>query len=286
MNFFDRIEQTLFTVFFVILGLSTVVSYPSYAQSPPVVDAEIPDSCDPDYMDILNIRGYLEGKRELETAQRIILKPDSVLEYSCFHEESIWYASYAGRFSEYGYNPQPGNPAGFDGVPVAYRILPNSLDNALGLVVQNTMVRFLDSFSHIYGGGTYPIAANPASGCNPMNIVWHTAKCQNFDPNWWVRFENLASADIRVFPIPCAPLYDPNRTTNINTAIGASYPAPATPAASGGMDSLDSHLPTIRGACGGGIDTGVNVTLIDGTVVDDAICIQPKCHYTGTTCTY
>lgn len=286
MNFFGKIERTLFAVFFVLFGLSTFMTTIAYAQSAPVNPAEIPDSCDPDYMDVLNIRGYLEGKRELETAQRIILKPDSVLEYSCFYEEEIWLGTYGGRFSEYGYNAGPGNPPEFDGVPPAYRVLPNSLEDALSNVVELTMVRFLDSFSHIYGGGTYPIAANPLSGCNPMNIVWHTAKCQNFDPNWWVRFEDISSADIRVFPIPCAPLYDPNRVTNLNTAIGASYPAPATPAASGGMDALDSHLPTIRGACGGGIDTGVNVILIDGTVVDDAVCIQPKCHYTGTSCTY
>lgn len=301
MTFFGRTGLMLLTVFFVFMANVSMDRPDACAQSLPVDPDQIPDSCDPDYMDVLNIRAYLEGKREMETAQRVILKQDSVLEYSCFNEAEIWLGTYGGRFSEYGYNAGPGSIPGFDGVPPPFRIYPNSLENALSHVVEFTLVRFLDSFSHIYGGGTFPITPNPLAGCNPMNIVWYTSKCKNFDPNWWVRFEDLSAVDIRIFPIPCAPLYDPDRITNINTAIGASYPAPydvdrPTPPPNprnGAMDFLDSHLPTIRGACAGGIETGVTVQLWDRTatpptqtnIVSDAVCVQPKCYFTGTGCT-
>lgn len=277
----------------------------TYAQSPPVVASQIPDTCDPDYMDVLNARTYLEAKREMETAQRIILKPDSVLEYSCFNEEEIWLGTYGGRFSEFGLNAGGGNPAEFDGVPVATRVLPNSLENALSNVVEASLVRFLDSFSHIYGGGTFPIIPNPFAGCNSMNIVWFTSKCQNFDRNWWVRFEDLSAIDIRVFPIPCLPVYDIDRTTNLNGAIAASYPAPEfpppyndptsitpvtavtpAPTPNGRMDALDAFSANLIGACTAPMPTGVVITLDNGaTFIDEAVCVQPKCYFDGTTCT-
>ncbi|MDB2683035.1 hypothetical protein N9Z27_02145 [Alphaproteobacteria bacterium] len=46
----------------------------------------IPDSCNPDVMEVMNLRAKLEGEREMEVAQALILRPDSVLEYSCFAE--------------------------------------------------------------------------------------------------------------------------------------------------------------------------------------------------------
>ncbi len=40
--------------------------------------------CDPEYMDALEARAYLEAQREVAQNQNFILKPDSVLEYTCF----------------------------------------------------------------------------------------------------------------------------------------------------------------------------------------------------------
>lgn len=67
-----------------------------------LVFAQIPDTCDADYYDVLRARSYVEGKREMEVAQRIILKPDSVLEYSCFNDALNDLGNFPSHFSERG----------------------------------------------------------------------------------------------------------------------------------------------------------------------------------------
>ncbi len=49
----------------------------------------LPKTCDRDVMDVMNLRAQLEGEREMEVAAALILKPDSVLEYSCFGREVV-----------------------------------------------------------------------------------------------------------------------------------------------------------------------------------------------------
>lgn len=54
------------------------ISGTTWAQSLPTTP------CDPEYMDALEARAYLEAQREVAQNQNFILKPDSVLEYTCF----------------------------------------------------------------------------------------------------------------------------------------------------------------------------------------------------------
>src|SRR5690349_5990742 len=54
------------------------ISGTAWAQSLPTTP------CDPEYMDALEARAYLEAQREVAQNQNFILKPDSVLEYTCF----------------------------------------------------------------------------------------------------------------------------------------------------------------------------------------------------------
>lgn len=288
-NTVKRVINTIKTascIFALTLLLCSALTWnTALAQSAPVVPAEIPDSCDPDYMDVLNARSYLEGKREYEQAQRIILKPDSVLEYSCLHIDIDVLGNWGATFSENGI-VRAGNPPQFDG---GINIFGGNLDNALSLVVYESLQGFVDSFDHIYGGGTFTLIPSAGSGCNPMNIVWFASKCANFDPNWWVDYNNLALADVRTLPEPCAFLgLDTDRSTNISAALAAAYPVPATPAASGGMDLLDAFITETTGACSGPgntpVPTGVTVTLNDGTNVSGAVCVIPKCHYNGSAC--
>lgn len=44
-------------------------------------------TCDSEFWDVMGARATIEGQREIEMAERIILKPDSVLEYSCFNQD-------------------------------------------------------------------------------------------------------------------------------------------------------------------------------------------------------
>ncbi|MEZ5813179.1 MAG: hypothetical protein R3E13_00390 [Alphaproteobacteria bacterium] len=57
-----------------------VVGMHSAASAGPGVSA----GCDPDFWNVLSARAEAEGQREMEAAQRLILKPDSTLQYSCF----------------------------------------------------------------------------------------------------------------------------------------------------------------------------------------------------------
>ncbi|MCB1651004.1 MAG: hypothetical protein KDI46_03035 [Alphaproteobacteria bacterium] len=52
----------------------------------------MPPSCDSDFYDVLSARAWTSAKREVETAETLIVKPDSVMEYTCF----------TGRIAGYG----------------------------------------------------------------------------------------------------------------------------------------------------------------------------------------
>lgn len=265
-------------IFFTILTLFFAGSTPAgFLHAQP-----LPDSCDADYFDVLRARSYLEGKREMDAAQRIILKADSVLEYSCFYIDVDFVGNWGATFSENGLVGAGGNPPEFDG---GIGIFGGSLDSALGHVVETSLVGFMESFSHIYGGGTYTVPALGAL-CNPMNVVWAASKCANFDPNWWVRLGRLPARDIRTLPDPCS---EPDRATTIRAALDASYPDPQPVAASGGMDAVNSFLGHISGGCStpesrDAISTGIRGIYSNGTMVDEAICINPRCSYNGTRC--
>lgn len=244
----------------------------------------IPDTCDANYYDVLRARSYVEGKREMETAQRLILKQDSVLEYSCFHEDLINVGTEGGRFSEYGLRTgtPPAAPL-FDGTDPPTRIYPNSLEDALDAAVYDSLIGFLESFSHIYGGGSFAVAVNPIAGCNPMNVVWHASQCQNFNPGWWVRLEDLADNDIRIFPVRCD---ETGRSDAITTALEASYPAPTAGAASGGINIYRSFRDQINDCSAArAIPTGLTLRRNDGTTISEAVCIVPGCYYNGSRCT-
>lgn len=238
----------------------------------------VPPSCDAEYYQVLRNRAFLEGTREVEAAQRIILKADSVLEYSCFHIDLDFVGNWGATFSENGLAPD--NPPEFDG---GIAIYGGNLDTALTGAVSSSLIGFMESFSHIYGGGTFTI---PTAGtvCNPMNVVWAASKCANFDMNWWVGLEQLSARDIRTLPLPCG---SGNRSSAISDAYDLIYPAPASPPALGGMETVTSYLGNISGSCTGAsageIPTGITATFRTGNV-NVAVCVNPGCYYNGTAC--
>ena len=61
------------------------------------VQAQDRESCDADFMAVLEARATLEGQREIEMAQTILAKPDSVLEYTCFARELRRYKAISNR---------------------------------------------------------------------------------------------------------------------------------------------------------------------------------------------
>ena len=241
--------------------------------------SSVPPTCDADYYDVLRAKTYFQGKKEYEAAQRIILKQDSVLEYSCFHLDVEFTGRYGATFSENGLKPDI-DPPEFNG---GINIYGGSLDNALAQVVTTALVGFLGSFDHVYGGGTFNIAPPSGGACNPMNIVWYVAKCENFDKDWWIKNSQLASVDIRTLPEPCQEGFDSGRAERIATALAAAYPPPATPPQSGGVEKITHFNEHWQRPCGNAIPTGVKVE-IGGSTKDDAVCARPGCRYNGSSC--
>ena len=54
--------------------------------APPSAVSGVPKTCDSEFYDVMSNRAWLESSREMEVAQTLINKPDSVLEYTCFDE--------------------------------------------------------------------------------------------------------------------------------------------------------------------------------------------------------
>lgn len=148
--------------------------------------------CDPEYMDALEARAWLEAQREISQNQNLIVKPDSVLEYTCFNRFLWEIGDHASQmFSETTrWGPIPG-------------LESTTQDSALGELILGGLVSYIEqNFAHRFLGGralTAEIDYVPGTGtgdhilstdpqapggytytCNRMRIVWDAAKCMNF----------------------------------------------------------------------------------------------------------
>lgn len=263
-------------------------------------------------MDVVEARAWMEGQREVEIAERLILKPDSVLEYSCFDDllnklgvgantmfsDNIFstalftlHPATAPRPAIGGVTPQTPLNLGpnYANPPVSPRqLFQTGLDSDLSQVVYDPMFQFLvQSFAHVYAGGTYTSAsAGSSSACNPMQAVWDFVKCQDFDKNLFRTFQQMALLDPRDMPTPCG---DPNHSTNWINMMTAAYPPPASPTSPGGIDiiptSAKMYNPVLSNLSGcsaaGPVPTGIQVTA-GGSTYPDAVCPVPGCYYGGS----
>lgn len=221
----------------------------SYAQS--AGTPGIPQTCDPDFWEVMDARAWMEGSREMEMAQRLILKPDSVLEYSCFDARK----------------DQLSGGLSF------------SSGNAISLMISGALSGYLNNnFNHSYGGGT----ANGGSDCNSMQVVWDALRCHDFDDDKFLTFADLSSADPRDKPIQCPA---GNRVSLWNAALSAVYPDPARPPSGGGMEAVINYPALMSKTSCSGVDpipTGVMV-MRGGALVPDAVCPAIGCYFDGST---
>lgn len=290
----------------VLLG-AFIGAQPLYAQSS---DSE---ACDSDVQSVMNARARLEAMRQMEMAQALILKPDSVLEYSCFDD----------RVAEVGlsvndiFSDNVRSALLFNIPPLQYdasessaiRIMPDRItapntgqqkllpgpnppggdlhsahmNNVLGIFVIPSMFEFLYSnFGHVYAGGTYS-NAGASSACNPMQLVWSFLKCQNINKSSFKTFSQLAMLDPRLQPLPCQTA---DRTQMVNAMIAASNPMPGT---DGGVDPVVTHIAMFNSSSCGAIQPIKTGLIVDGNSsshnhYEDAICPAAGCYYDGASC--
>ncbi len=260
--------------------------------------------CDPQFMQALESRAWLEAQREITQNQNLIAKPDSVLEYSCFigflnkAASNFNIGTMRRQFSE----TDVWDTDGFD---------DESTDRALTAVVSSALATYIDSnFPHTFIGGRLGLPAKPNGDdmstvdggqdyeCETMAKVWEAARCLNFgaraDEDGFHDFFFMRDNDPRNLPDELAACNAP--VGPYNTALKEAFnnrqamfvlPTAADTAADGTPYAIDNVLSYFNlimpGACAAPIPTGVIIRR-NGRDVNDAVCPNPGCTYNGATC--
>lgn len=244
-----------FTSFACIAILSLCLSHFAFAQAS---KDDVSAGCDVDFYEQLNASATLKSTQEMEAAQTIITKPDSVLEYNCFDRRLNSLAS-----------------------SIAFQ---DDLSGDLKTLVGTPINTYLsNNFNHALDGGR---SDTPSDPCGTMGYVWHTAKCHNFDIALFRDFTEMADSDPRIFP----PKECPGKAERKDAieAMVAAYQRPARKDGEGGTAEKIESYAVSAGACAKAIPTGLkaSVTQEDGTAkeVDDVICPTAGCYYNGNAC--
>lgn len=293
------------TTLAVALSASFFVTNNTYAQPA--------TPCDPQYMEALEARAWLEVNREITQNQNLIAKPDSVLEYTCFNrflDEAAAGFLPQRQFSE---TTRWGPIAGFSSA---------TTDLALDEVVGSAFRTYINSnFDHDYlghraegndyTGYTSPVQSRSYS-CAEMSRVWQLAKCTDFfeydnrdsggvNRDGFMDFDWYNSTDPRNLPpgSECSPpgtspgIYSVALETAFNQDAprreASRYYLPAGAETDFGaspydVDNVVSHMDFIlhqghplASSCQT-IRTGITVNRVGMSEYPDAICPNPGCH--------
>lgn len=241
--------------------------------------------CDALYYESLSARAWLEAQREITQNQNIILKPDSVFEYTCFDRLVRELADHADEMLS--------ETSSF-GSPLS----STSMDQALQNLVGTSLIAYINNnFSgyNLLGGHTAAagidhvpsaITGGPAYSCDIMERVWNAAKCINFVSNnttdgFFTFAEYAGAADKRVLPTACTPI-NANWTTNLNAAL-TSGPWTNDPVQTYFTLTEAQNCAGANCPCSGSppIPTGIQVKRSGYALNDyqEHICLQPGCRY-------
>ncbi len=273
--------------------------------------------CDPEYMDALKARAWMEAQREISQNQQLIFKPDSVLEYSCFGAFLNRAASGSGMT-----NNRLFSAVGVPGVTLPGGFGTNATAGALNAMVGAPMASYLgsnfpDSFLDGRIATNYtPGAVSPSASynCTMMQQVWQQARCMNFmnrantdgffDFNWYADNDPRSQRPPSFQCTGASPTIDGLANTTggagaFNRAMAVAFndrqgffimPDENEPVLDGtryAQDDIVSHLERILpGACNNSfrVPTGVRVQRPDMSpaTYNEFICTQPGCSYVPT----
>jgi hypothetical protein len=234
LNGYERGVLTVRRFLLWALVLAGGMAVPLYAGAQ-TTDTEGP-GCDPGFRKAMSAAAWMTGQREVEVAEKLLLKPDSVMQYTCFSSLS----------SSYDHGTVQG--------PLSNYISSNFAKGSLG-------------------GGAL---------CVGMATIWKTVKCTNFDINDFMSYAEMAAADPRTTYSPCNV---GARNTAWTNALTTAYPAPATPAANGGMDAVATRNKDLfAGNCAASKPQPTGRKIPDGAggTKDDMVCMAPGCYYNGS----
>ncbi len=276
-------------------------------------------ACDADFMNQIYAKAFLEAEREVVINNALMLKPDSVLEYSCFDQDAAAVALFAGpvfsestRWAPTTINVLPGS------VTINVNMGDTRLDTSIEQLVLESLKVYVDeNFAHDFLGGAATgdnnTIANTVAGistlpCDFMYLVQDVSRCDDFALNSrFMTFETyfstpaLINNDPRTLPETCPSGHQITQAT-INIAKNTDWTFAA-------FDRLDALLPFQRAgfppAAGGNscesaipIPTGVitfyeeygsdpagNPITIEKYPYEDKVCSNPDCLFDtqGTT---
>lgn len=233
-------------------------------------------ACDPQFMDAIEARGFVEAARENAQNQNLMFKPDSVFEYSCFRDHAP--AVQTNAVSQ------------FDADSLNFPTL-NQVEQ---YVYTNYGDIFLDSR---YDDTGFTIAAPPADMCNAIASVWEISRCMNFynreDLEGFFDLTHYTANDPRQLPTSLGACPSLPYVGGVSMAVDVAYnndtaawtmPAYARDTTDYISDPVDLQDAMYEpGACGDPIPTGLRVVDLNSamatTPYDEKVCSNPACVY-------
>lgn len=216
-------------------------------------------ACDPEYMQAMKARAWMEAQREISQNQNLIFKPDSVLEYSCFQGKmSNFDTSFSGGVNTGG--------------------------------VQSSLSTHAANYPNAALNGRTGISGP----CKSMQSVWKSAREMNFidrQHDGFFDFDFYANMAQDPKQIVGGQAF----STSYSEASGIAYNQDAgkfvLPAGQDGVidanvykeDPVVTHLDKIKaGTCSAPIPTGLMVQRADvngGSPYEEHVCSNPGCVY-------
>lgn len=264
-------------VYVVLTALALCISFSSQGY------AAAASACDPNYYQSLRSRAWLEAQREITQNQNLIVKPDSVLEYTCFDQFMSILAYEA--FNMFSETPRWG-----------VVLPPNSMDIALQNMVGTALGSYLAAnFPHTFRGGRAQVLdylPRPVSGipgtaylCTSMYEVWLQSKCVDFiedsNTDGFYTFQNYWSTpDKRQRPDPCV---NPGLPARWEAEFATATVNPFTPWEEDNQLIFFGMLSGCSGATFQ-LETGVIVqrSKEEPLRYREKVCVPPGCRYVPT----
>lgn len=236
--------------------------------------------CDPEFMETLKQRAWMQAQREIELNANLITKPDSVLNLTCF-DQFLNHAAQQGAVAVFN----------------SSQTLKDTLTSAVSqsLVAGDKFGYMGNGFQFSLLGGSFSgkgdnlssqVKPGPYGACKKMESVWMAVQCTNMDPNaLFPDLEAFATGkDKRRNPKQCAAT-PPDTQSGWKKALKRMQTGYVAGKTKNYFDSVklfrSKWAPENEVGCSGGIPTGVIVQPSGGSSYPERICPNPGCYYSG-----
>lgn len=255
----------------VVLAGTGLFTHPAFSQQSA--------SCDPEFMTTLKKRAWMEAQREIEANAHFELKPDSVMQMTCFDRHLDQAAGSIGPAFVEANDPNTST----------------TLDDALTGSSHAAMTSYLEQNGFHQGtlggyGPEYSPTSRVSSGgysCDQQGAMWEYVRTQDFDEGLFMTFEELKSPD--------NDLRGPHGRSNdysgehdeakFDEALERLNTMQMASENEGYFDPMQLHregyAPKSEVGCSPGIPTGVTVITSDNEF-PEVVCPNPGCVPDGS----